>query len=358
MVHHPPSSWHVPDVPPFRRPNTNECLYVVFLQRLSTEERSSVVEALEQTDEEAVRKLNIIEGRPPQRRILAKPWIRDSVPSSAAVLKIAEKAFFEADDSSTACSSLIFADSGWESGNVIVAHWEQQDEEPRLAACRVPMTIANVLLTACDKFEGTTLSGTLGPKIYEESKVVFYDDLPSQPPVRPTPRYPWPKHLPENLALDKSRPTIVSLRNLDADTIAKFHKDVEGAAEDLPARDVQAYNWEGPEPSNRLQLQHLFLHMWKNTAEEDRNMCAFFIDYLLQGPNGEPQIVAAFDGHGSGTTFVPIRCNEFLAAWKAAADGEDISENEDLVDIWGREFIDDLNTINWGQYLTYTLVLS
>lgn len=350
MVNSAPLSWHIPTISAFERLDPAEVLHVVFLQRTASDERSEVVQALGKADEDVLQQLDIPE-QTTVRRIVQRRWIRDYWPSSAAILTIAERAHIpyrrNGPTQDPSYSSVVFADSGWESGNVIAAHWEQSGEEWLLAAARVKIGLANLLLTACDAIEGMTMSQALGPDTYQELMIDLYKDLPTKPLVPRicfTPSVELPSHLPQGLATDTLQPILISLRSLDTETMAQLRREITEGSQDIPAPNVQIYNWEGPEPTDPL--------VRTSSGETPNGMAAFFVDYLHQGPNGEPRIVACIDqSHGteSNTVLVPVYTATFLEACKAAAIKVGIEQENGLVDQWQREEFEDLNVAVLGK---------
>ena len=344
-------SWHVPGVRTYNVPDPSGILNVVFLQRMTDIEQQQVRDAINAVDEEAVRRLNI--GHPRQPRPLqVKKWIRDYFPPSASILEIATAAHADDSDFDPVFNSIVFVDSGWDMGNVIVAHWERQeaDAEERLTAVRVPMGIANVLLNACDRIEGLNLSHALGRDAFDQGQVDFYKDLPKEHAGSPS-QLPWPSHLPDDIKLDSDHPTIISLRHLDDVTITQLKQDIRESSAD-GVKDVQIYNWEGPEPTDRLLLRDLYNHVLQNADESSEKVYAFFFDYMLHGANGEPQILAvsriARDA-GVGVEVLPVFTSALQVAWYQAAELEEIDEDTELVDIWKKEHVDHLNTANCGE---------
>ena len=348
------TSWHIPTISSYNVQDPMADLNVVYLQRMTEIELKQVEEALKTMDQEAVQRLNI--GETPQLRPLRiKKWIRDHFPSSANTLEIAKAAHAKQYHSDKTFDSFVFVDSAWDLGNVIAAHWEPTglDDEERLSAVRVPMGIANIVLTACDRVEGMTLSHALGQDVFEQSQVIFYKDLPEGGPSEPS-ELPWPSHLPRDLKLSKDNPTIVSLRHLDDATMTQLKQDIK-------AQDAQIYNWEGPEPKNRLVIRDIYNRIRYNTdrseatsepSESLQRMYAFFIDYMLQGPNGEPQILSVSRIQRdpvNGVEVLPVFTSEFVEAWGKVVVFEAPEDDAEIVEIWKREHVDHLNTANNGE---------
>lgn len=228
------TSWHVPTIFSYRVSDAHRDLNVVLLQRMTETERKHVEQALENADEDAVQRLNI-PGPPALRPLRVKKWIRDYFPSTANTLTIAKEAYRVRHSSDLSFTQLAFVDSGWDLGNVIVAHWERQDEseEMKLAAARVPVGIVNALLTACDRIEGMTLAHALGADVYQRLKVDFYADLPNED--QSATAVDLPEHhvpfLPQDLTIGTRKPVIISLRHLDDDTVASLSRASAAAAQ-------------------------------------------------------------------------------------------------------------------------------
>ena len=95
--------------------------------------------------------------------------------------------------------------------------------------------------------------------------------------------------------------------------------------------------------------------MYENTPEEDRALHAFFIDYMLQGADGEPQILAATKSDYPGREdvyLIPVRTDGFLHFWKEKSKGarSDDTLEQACGDIWRREYAYDMSgTIRPGE---------
>ena len=359
-------SWHVPFIFKYNAPSPKDALHVVFLQRLSEDERGQVLQNLNETDDEWVSRLNV--QAPSPRRLVAKAWIRDYWPSSDVILDIAKAAYFGTDDLGGAreeekYQSLILCDSGWEAGNVIAARWEtdQTAGESRLIAARVPMNVANVLLTACDSIEGCTLVTVLGEEAFEESKVDFYKDGSQQvteDAEKTSTPYEWPSSLPKDIALSEKDPCIISLRKLEETAVDKLLSTIITGDEDKQKfSNIKIHNWQDRQPS-RADIYHIFQAMHNNTPEANRNMNAFFIDYILQGDNSEPQILVAttfrVDRPSECVQVIPIQTGDFLKFWRMAANGLGESELEELGELTRKENIYDLSPhFKFGVFGTY-----
>lgn len=111
-------------------------------------------------------------------------------------------------------------------------------------------------------------------------------------------------------------------------------------------------NREGPEPTDRLILRDLYNELRRKMLGEDaKKSYIFFIDYMLQRPGGEPQILAISNiarDPGKGVEVFPVFTSEFWSAWKASTVGEELEDAAELVDIWKKEHVDHLNTANSG----------
>lgn len=344
------SSWHVPTVSKHQVTNPLAELNVVYLQRMTELDQKQVEQALSSVDNDAVQDLNIIGPPPAPRPLRVKKWIRDSEPSSVATLEIARLAYRQGYSGEVSVRSLVFVDSAWDLGDVIVARWEKREEdaEPRLSAARASAGIANVLLTACDGDEEMTLSRALGPERFKQRQVDFYQDLNEPPAPAISPETPWPNHLPKDLKLSNTRAEIISLRKLDSEAIQKFKDDMKTGS-DGDIVDVQVYDWEGPEPTDRLVLRDLYNQILQRSEKRETSLYAWFIDYLLRGPDGGPQRLAVspiLRDPGNGVEVLPVFASCFSRAWDKAANGGYLDEEAELVDIWKKELVDHYNTAN------------
>lgn len=361
-------SWHIPYVSKYQRLKPDEHLYVAFLQWLSQEEREQVVRSLETVDNDEASRFDV--PTPTPRRLVPRPWIRDYWPSSNAILEIGKHANVKERDDEYAYRSIIFIDSGWEAGNVIAAHWEGPEGAQQFNAVRVPMSLANSLLNACDEHEGYTLSRALGYEIFEEAKVDFYKALPPklpEPPVETGKSFAWPEGLPRNLRLPKDRPYIVTFRELSQSQEDTLRRTIAGSdkAARLRSSAFDIYHCKGS-GSSRRAIYHIFKHIYNSSPESDRNMAVFFIDDVLKEANDAPQLLAVIqhrpeldrpEHHRVSTA--PIQTENFLPLWKASAASENSEdlEGEGVLekygDIWRKEDVHDLELgpVNFRKHL-------
>lgn len=340
-------SWHVPHVFKYDIPPPDQCVNVVFLQRVSDDEYNQVVENLEEIDEDWVNTLDV--PKPPPRSLNAKRWIRDYWPSSDVILEIAEQAKSSEryDEQSYRC--LIFVDSGWEAGNCIAARWESEGDDLKLRAVRVPMNIAKTLLSACDANEGHSLASILGNDTFEDTKVDFYVDAtgPSEQHVE-TPKdvYSLPESMPQDLALSKENLVIVSLRKLSQDEIEDVVRKITQQPEaDKAAPSIKIYNGDGSYET-RSEILKLFDRIYQNSDEMSRSMPLILIDCLYEGEEGEPQMLLATKSESSSLELTPAKTDKVLRLWLDAKEGalEKVMYNTtEYVDIWDVEKVFDLN---------------
>ena len=348
-------SWHISYIDKYRAPNPDTILNVVYLQRMSDSERQKVEQALNSIDQNAINQLSFPQTAAP-RELRFRKWIRDNPCSPSATFEIAKDAYHKQYNSDESYRSIIFVDSGWVQGSVIAAHWHQDGEstQAKLHAARVPAGVANVLLTSCDQNNGITLPQGLGENAFKDAQVNFYKDLPPTEEgdaVSETSEHTWPSHLPDTLCLAKSSPAIVSLRSLDDRTIRRLTREINGTLDENKT-DIRIYNWGGPEPTERLLIRDIYNQMQRRTPEADQQMYAFFIDYMLQGENGEPQILAVHRiprDPGVGVEVLPLSAPSFMTAWKKAAQGEELDQDADIIDIWKKEHVDRLDTATSGK---------
>lgn len=237
-------------------------------------------------------------------------------------------------------SSFILVDSGWDASTVVAAHHEWSDDGKRiLVAVRVPMSIANLLLTLCDRGIVRNLIDALGEEEFERTKVDFYKDLPAPQPLLPeVPEYQPPAFLPGDLALSRSKLCILALQEFDEPTLSSVKAKIVGqrANHDQQPVDVQIINWTVV-PPRRSELPRLFAWMDGNTPADDRQGYAFFVDYILEDSDGHPHILAASRTSPGGKelpssqlSLLPVRTDKVIDMWKAAIAGN--SEDEDLRD--------------------------
>ena len=201
----------------------------MLLQRVADEEFDQIVDNLRSTDEHWINTLAV--PPPPPRTLRAKKWIRDYWPSSDVIIEIADHAY-SSQPYIASYGSLIFVDSGWEAGNCIAARWEGDGDNARLNTVRVPMNIAEPLLSACDANEGHTLASILGSQMLEDAKVDFYIDAivsPQENPAESDKNYTLPEAIPHDIALTKDDLIIISLKKLSQDDIESLVREVVAA---------------------------------------------------------------------------------------------------------------------------------
>ncbi len=339
-------SWHLPCIFKYQT-NPEEHLFVVFLQLMSREEWEQVITNLEEVDADRVSEFDV--PAPKLRRLQPKPWIRDYWPSSNVILKIAKHANSTEGHGNVAYRSLVFVDSGWEAGNVVAARWESDGDVLRFNAVRVPMNLANAVLTACDLNEGFTLSQALGEDIYEEAKVDFYEEQPPEAVARSaqTILFKWPDSLPKDLRMPKDRPYIISLRELSDVQIESLQDEMVGEpdVQDSSSRRMEIYKWKGCTPS-RAAIYHIFKQIQDNSPDSDGNIHIFLIDNVLEGPNGKPQLLTAMDyrpEHENVVKIAPILTKDAVPLWRKSAAGEDSEVIlDEYADMWRREVLCDL----------------
>ena len=345
-------SWHIPTID--SRDDAQDVINVVFLQRLDEEVRTQMVQNLSEVDEDWANTLDM--QVPSPRRVVPKAWIRDYWPSSDVILEIARAAYFP--QHGPIFRNLIFCDSGWEAANVIAARWEELDGKLQLNAARVPMSVANVLLTICDLKEGYTLAHVLGSENFEDAKVDFYKDATQQrtndgdddDDGQRASGYSWPTFLPADLALSKSEPVIVSLQSLHEDEYTTVLKDIiNGDQNENKFDKIGIHNWVDGQ-ATKADLYHIFWRLYENTAEADQDMCALFLDNAPLGVDDRPEVLAATRvSHGSaarntkGVQTVPIALPNLLAAWKAASSGAEYREWRLYGDMFRKENLFDMS---------------
>lgn len=310
------------------------------------EAEEQVLSNIRNTDDSWTAALDVPVAEP--RTLEGKPWIRDYWPGSDVILKLAEHASTP-DYHGIVYSSYVFVDSGWEAGNVIAARWEGSGEARRLAAVRVPMNIANLLLTTCDTNEGYTLSRALGNERYEDAKVDFYKDSITTPTLldRKNKLFTWPDFLPEDLKIPTDQLYIISLRSLTDSEIQQLRTSIAGgeqAAEDASTIPT-IYNWEGDLPT-RTDVRHIFRQIYNNSPAEDQNRLVFFVDNILQGPSQEPQIIVAlqFRPNNDDTVKVaPVSTENVMQVWRELNEGKGGERLMEIhSDIWSAEVVEDL----------------
>ena len=351
-------SWHIPYISKTAAQPPDQCLHVIFLQRVSDEEYNQIVENLREIDEDWISSLDV--PRPPDRTLEMKKWVRDWWPPSDVILKIAEHAYSSDGYSAISYRSFIFVDSGWEAGNAIAARWEGDGNDSRLNAVRVPMNIAKTLLSVCDVNDGYTLAHVLGSEAYEDAKVDFYVDATgSSNPEAPASieSYKLPESLPQDLALSKTELVIASLRTLKQSEIEDLVRNIINGHEgedEIPS--IKIFNWHESYPT-RTEIRRMFYRIKQNTSEADRDMPLFFVDALLEGEGGIPQLIWAKETPHWRTPTVqifPANTKKVIKLWKDAAQGiiaENLEESEEYVDIWNVEHVFDLDVHrNFGKY--------
>ena len=301
---------------------------------------------LDDTDSEWAGNLDLTASD--RRNLVPTPWIRDYWPSSAVILQIARHAWAEGRRQDR-YRSLIFVDSGWEAGNVIAARWEGPEEDERFNAVRVPMNVANTLLSTCDANDGFTLFQALREDVYDEAKLDFYKDLKEEPArtEKPYGDFKWPPFIPADLKLDRKKPLIIALKYLSADEIKQLNVGIAGSekASSLRSGKIDIHNWEG-DPCPHKDIDHIFRQVCENSGQDVDKSVIFFVDSILQGSGGEPQLLVAVyyrPGEYNCVKLSPVPTDRLMEAWRAhvgGTNGEDLLD--EYTDIWRRETVVDL----------------
>lgn len=331
---------------------------MVFLQQVSDEEYSQITESLGEVDEDWMSTLDV--PRPRSRTLVMTKWIRDYWPSSDVILEIARHAYSTDGYHDKSYRSLIFVDSGWEAGNVIAARFEGEGEHARLNSVRIRMNIAKSLLSVCDLNEGYTLAEVLGEEAFEDAKVDFYVD--ASPPskdeiISPAEEYKIPEFLGQDIVLSKEEISIVSLKHLTQAEIEDLVRGIiNGHESEDPAPPIKIHNWHGPY-MKRTKVKELYLCIQQNSSEGNRNMPLFLVDMLLEGPNGNPQLISASDStdwRQKTVQIMPVKTEKLLSLWKKATQGsleKCFTRTEEYADIWNVEYIFDLDVCkNFGKH--------
>ncbi|KAH9812972.1 hypothetical protein Tdes44962_MAKER05739 [Teratosphaeria destructans] len=346
-----PLSWHIPYVPSYGAPPAHEILFVLFLEKLPDRTISSIIEKLEDCDREWGKPFNV-DIKP--RKLRPVPWIRNYWPASEAILQYASRQEPSGNQhQDTACyRSYILIDSGWDANTCIGATWVPgtKDGEHVMVAARVPMAIANLVLTMIDEdvFSDASvnpLKAALGDDTYEENKVDFYKDHKVIEPF-PEPRsYQPPAFLPKGLRMSKSKPTVISLLPLDDNAIQDLALRIGTGNGESAMPDLQLINWEGEAPT-RQYLVKLFGWIESNSRDEDRIGYTFFIDNVLQecidGEASDPQtwtgrmsprvIAVSRTAHfgikvpDHQISILPIKPESVVPLWRAACDSIQASD--------------------------------
>lgn len=322
----------------------------MFLQRVSDEQCSQIVENLGEVDEDWIETLDV--PKPPPRTLQIKKWIRDYWPSSDVILAIARDAYSNETYPPETIQSLIFVDSLWEAGVCIAARREGEADNQRLNAVRVRMNIAKTLLSACDANKGHTLASILGSEMFNETKVDLYvDATPSLQDASTISgeEYALPQPLPHDLALSKEEIVIVSLRMLEPDGIEDMiRKIVQGNGNDNPPPPIKVFNVQGSYITRR-EIRKMFNRIQHNSDEANGDMPLFLVDELLESESGQPQLLSASpssEWRQQTIRIMPIKTEKLISLWNDAAAGvleEDFTETEEYADIWNAEYVFDLD---------------
>lgn len=225
------------------------------------------------------------------------------------------------------------------------------------------MNIAKTLLAVCDANEGYDLAHVLGSEVFEESKVDFYVDRTqsNERPKAPVQQYALPDFLPDNLSLSKEQPFILSLRTLDQQQIDQLLGNILcGNQDDKQMDSVKMINWQGPYPT-RTDIHRIYCRIRENTAEESQDMPLFLVDALLEGKDGQPQLLMARQASNRGQQaiqVIPIHTGPFLEFWQLASQGsveENTQETDKYADIWSSEYTFDSSVHkSFGKYRKYS----
>lgn len=365
-------SWHIPYISTLRMPPPNECINVIFLERIPEDTRTKVLESLKEDIDHGWAAQFDTEFKP--RTLVDIPWIRDYWPSSDVILDIAaNNKQSRGTGSDDTYDSFILVDSGWDAGMVVAAQWAKDSSgDRRLEAARIPLNQANALLTLISNGSLKNLEEGLGES-YDEVKVDFYKDLKWEKPSETTEEIPYepPVFLPKDLKLCDSEPEIVALLKIDDDRTESILKSLNSHHDAAEGHTTvkKIHRWEGPSPT-RTDLISLFKWMESNTpgGERRKNGHIFFLDYLLKDENGDPRLLAASrpaihvdDVHlKEQITLLPLKLEQFFPFCKevfAGGDGERAMMDHGRM--WARERILDtkkplifgkhqLESLHWG----------
>jgi hypothetical protein len=321
-------SWHAPRLPTYHARPANEIIFVVFLERLPESTRAQIPEKLKDTDEEwATAKLDTT-VKP--RDLRPVPWIRDHFPSSNAILQTLNL------KEHNSCSRYVLVDSGWEAETCIAATWVNVggDKEPTLQAARVPMSLANVILTVIDSSlleqdpAGPFVSA-FGEEGYAEYKVDFYKDRKILEPQEEVPPYELPSSLKGIDAFSTSKIVVISLQTLPEQEIMSLKKEIFQSREEKEEQpDLHLINWEGDSSPTRQDLIKIFEALEAQLKSDKALHIAytFFIDNIMQSDHHHGlQIIAAARcaqwGHQHPEhqiTLFPVHHEKLIDLWKAA----------------------------------------
>ena len=341
-------SAHVPFFKSSLDPKEN--LHVVFLRRFSGKERAQIINDLENVDEQLTKQLDIAPKRPRQLK-LARRWIRDHEALPGTMLAIAAAAAHHHRPDTQSHKSFIFVDSSWEDGVVLASHLDETlDGETSLTTFRVPKGIARSLLDWCDESSEHRLDEVLSEEklvdLKMDIKKISSEPMPASNNDDDDDAVDLPDFLPGDLRLSESEPIIISLRHLDEETIQALSQSLGGDKADTNPS-VKIYNWEGAEEASRLDMLQMYTRMRQNSSDDSRDVYTFFVDNILQGSEGEPQILAvkqkisrAFSGFG----MIPIRTDAFWSFWKQMLSNEESADEKarkDYGEIWQQEQVSD-----------------
>ncbi|KAK5116815.1 hypothetical protein LTR85_009075 [Meristemomyces frigidus] len=353
------SSSHIPRLLTYNTPPPADVLHVIFLQRLSEEERTQILHALDKGQDAAWAAQ--FEPNAQRRPLLPMPWIRDWWPSSDVILEICA---IKTGRDAHGYRSFVLVDSGWDAGTVIAAHWTVDSDgvPPHLLAARVPSNIANLLLTLLDRRSVGSFAEALGEEAYEDAKVDFYRDLPAPVSEVVAAPYDAPAFLPQNVGFSTSKLVLLALKELPDSAVLALKSAIaagEWCDEEMPRPDMEIINWQG-DPLPRSELPNLFKWMKSNTAQDVRQGYAFFVDNVLDaGADRQPQILAAHqkeprngDVFADELCLIPVDTDQALEWWRAAVTCESTAEPATLVvdrdttmecgDIWRKELAIDM----------------
>lgn len=301
------TSWHVPELSTFEALPATERLYVIFLQQLAEGDRESIVQRLEDVDEEWTAKYDA--DPPPTRQLQAVPWIRDNWPSQCDILLIAQQMHKPCrNDQNQWMRSCIFVDSGWDADSVIAARWDRTPDDEatdgikqRLEAMRVPMSIAERLLTLLDSERLNHFTDIFDEGHYAEAKLDLHAGVEEPDfswPGRPI-EVELPSTWPSHDAGNGKGPHVYSLRNLSEDQLSGLRSAVESendAAQTDQVEKINVHHWPNERESpSRAELWRLF-HKLRNASGADRYLpvfFVFFVDNLLNRENDEPELLVA-----------------------------------------------------------------
>lgn len=257
-------------------------LVAVFLFQATPSERAAIIKQIEDGDET----FRTLSASGEVRPVVSVPWLRSVEPTWAQMLKIGQHP-----------SARIFIDKReLQDGKVILINWLKKEWPTENAwmfhdthdceAARVPIAKARGLVEGTWQDDQSWFPNRLDEdcRLEGASEDGISDDERWEP-WKMEREHTWPQHIPIDLKLDITSPTIISLIHLSLDEmeyllqrIYESQQLLHQSESDPDFSAVQIINWPvDKDPGAELDVWHIFNHITSQATCPD-DVPIFFID--------------------------------------------------------------------------------